>query len=90
MPRWQRLAGVTEKARQVQTKRIHGNLAVVLLVTMKDIYFYSSMSTCVSGTGVGAVGLLVQPAHLTSSAGKKGEVKINSSMNTEMNKYFIS
>lgn len=77
---------------------------VVLLVTLKDIYFYSSISACVGGAGVclqfywrifnskrqGAVGHLVQPAHLTSSAGKEGEVKINSNMTIETNKYFIS
>lgn len=95
---------MTEKTRQLQTKRIHGNLDILLLVTPKDIYFYSSISACVGGAGVcllfswrifnskrqGAVGHLVQPALLPSSADKKGEIKINSSMNTERKNYFIS
>lgn len=45
-------AGVTEKARQLQTNRVHGNLDVVLLMTLKDMYFYSSISACVGGAGV--------------------------------------
>lgn len=45
-------AGVTKKARQLQTNRVHENLDVVLLMTLKDMYFYSSISACVGGAGV--------------------------------------